>query len=304
MGIPDFRIMSKRFFTWNITYNCNYQCSYCHAPKPDSIKTSIISLDEWLKIWNNIYARYGECEMVISGGEPFVYPGFLRIVKETSKWHIVELCTNLYWDVEEFVADIKPERVRFGTSFHPEYAELDKFLKKIKILRDSGFETFVNFVSWPPFLPEMKGYKRKIEAAGTRFMLQLFRGHWEGRRYPEGYTEEELKYFDDEILDDETNRAAMKFNVYENHKWNIEDNNANHVSPKGKICHMGESYGYILPDGTVWRCCSHKSGVVGNVLHGDFRLLSGPSPCVSEICHCERRMVAGEEGQWIKKWRK
>jgi MoaA/NifB/PqqE/SkfB family radical SAM enzyme len=87
----------KVFFTWEVTYECNYKCSYCHAPKPNNPntrKTLYPGTEQWLKIWDKIYDDYGETEIVISGGEPFIYPNFVELMIDISKKHIIEFCTK------------------------------------------------------------------------------------------------------------------------------------------------------------------------------------------------------------------
>ena len=146
------------FATWNIHYACNYRCNYCHAPKPgqkDARTAAYISSPEWLDIWKGLYERYGTWEMLISGGEPFAYPGFMDLIVELAKIHLIGVCTNLQWDVLYFVKHVTPARVRIETSFHPEFADLKEFVGKLKVLKENGFAPTVNFVPWPPLLAKM-----------------------------------------------------------------------------------------------------------------------------------------------------
>ena len=149
---PPFKV----FFTWEISYECNYHCTYCHAPKPwdpQTRKTRSPGLKKWIEIWRKIYDDYGECEMVISGGEPFIYPNFMELMAYLSEIHVIEFCTNLFFDAEQIVNKLDPGRVRVGTSFHPEHSELGSFLRKINFLKDKGFETWVNFVPLAAIFP-------------------------------------------------------------------------------------------------------------------------------------------------------
>ena len=280
----------KVFFSWEITYECNYRCSYCHAPKPYDVntkKTVYLKPDEWLNIWSEIYDNYGECEMVISGGEPFVYPEFVEIIKNISRLHIVELCTNLSSDIEP-IMNINPKRLRVGTSFHPEFAELKLFINKIKRLQDNGFEVWVNFVPWPPLFKEIKKIKGAFESEGIKVILQPFIGQYEGRQYPRGYTEEEKKYLG--IFDDETNTKTLEFKT------------TSQSNKKGKLCRMGQNYGFIHPDGSVDRCCRDKSIQLGNIISKTFKLLEEPIPCQIDECNCSRAMLVETEPEWVKFW--
>ncbi|NQT75676.1 MAG: radical SAM protein, partial [Candidatus Omnitrophica bacterium] len=284
---PPYRV----FFTWEITYNCNYRCTYCHAPKPgnpDTRKTTSLDAKKWIGIWDDVYKNYGACFILISGGEPFAYPSFMDLVTQLHKKHIIELCTNLEWDVKPFVKNMDPKRIKVATSLHPEFADLDRFLHRLKLLKDNGFRTHVNFVPWPPFLERMAEYKEKVEALGVQFILQPFIGDYEGRRYPQGYTESEREYF--KIFKDSCNISTLDFKT------------TNESNKKGKLCRMGQNYAFIHPDGAADRCCKDHSVALGNVIDKTFRLLEEPAACTIEECNCWRCMLVEKEPEWVNHW--
>jgi len=285
---PPYRV----FATWNIHYACNYRCSYCHAPKPEhkgARKGVYISPAAWLDIWKGLYDRYGTWEILVSGGEPFVYPGFLDLVIELSKMHFVGACTNLEWDVSRFVKFVKPERVRIETSFHPEFSDLNVFVEKLKILKENGFNPTVNFVPWPPLLDKMKSIKDAVESASCLLTLQPFIGRYESRLYPQGYTDKEKEYFN--IFKDECNLKTLNFKT-------TKESDAT----KGKLCRMGQNYVFIHPDGDASRCCRDHSFSLGNIIKGSFSLLEEPKECQAENCNCWRCMLVDKEDFWQQHW--
>jgi len=280
------------FATWNIHYGCNYKCTYCHAPKPGNngaIEAVYIGSDRWIEIWRKQYDKYGTWEILISGGEPFAYPGFMELIIELSKMHVINICTNLAWDVEKFVKNVNPEQFRIETSFHPEFADLRDFAAKLIILKRSGFSPTVNYVPWPPFLGKLKEFKEVIDETGCQITLQPFIGQYEGRSYPQGYSEDEKKYFD--IFTDECNRKTLSF------KTSKEAD-----STKGKLCRMGQNYVFINPDGSVSRCCRDHSFSLGNIIDGSFKLLEAPAPCAAQNCNCWRCMLTDKEDFWWRHW--
>lgn len=284
---PPYRV----FFTWEITYNCNYRCTYCHAPKPgnpDTRKTTSLDAEKWIRIWGDVYKNYGTCFILISGGEPFAYPSFKDLVAQLHKKHIIELCTNLEWDVEAFVKNMDPKRIKVGTSLHPEFTDLDRFLHRLKLLKDNGFRTHVNFVPWPPLLSKMAEYKERVEGLGVQFILQPFIGEYEKRKYPQGYTEGEREYF--KIFKDSCNISTLDFKT------------TNESDKKGKLCRMGQNYAFIHPDGEADRCCKDHSVTLGNVIDGTFRLLEEPAPCTIKECNCWRCMLVETEPGWVQHW--
>lgn len=281
----------RAFFTWEIHYACNYKCSYCHAPKPwnPEVKKAVyLETRDWLRIWYKIYEDYGSCRILVSGGEPFTYPSFMELIPKLARIHFLEFCTNLSWDVKPFIKYLKPRYVKVGTSFHPEFADLGEFLEKIRLLKDAGFDTMVNFVPWPPLLDNMREYKERIEALGVQFVLQPFIGQYQGRQYPQGYIEPEREYF--KIFKDDCNRNTLDFKTTE------KSNN------KGKLCRMGQNYAFIRVDGSASRCCRDHSLQLGNIVDGTFKLLEEPSPCQIEECNCWRFMEVGRESEWANHW--
>lgn len=281
----------KVFFTWELTFECNYRCSYCHAPKPwnpGARKTLYPGVRKWTQIWENIYDNYGECEMVVSGGEPFIYPDFMELAIRISKFHILEFCTNLFFNVNPIIDNMDPKRVRIGTSFHPEFSELEFFIKKVSLLQDRGFETWINFVPWPPFFSQLENIKKVLESNSIKIVLQPFIGQYEGRQYPQGYTDSEKRTLG--IFSDEANIKAVDFKTTEK------------SNKKGKLCRMGQNYAFIHPDGETDRCCKDHSLKLGNIIDKTFRLLEEPIPCQSSECNCWRCMLVETENEWIKYW--
>ncbi|MCM8800384.1 MAG: hypothetical protein NC900_06670, partial [Candidatus Omnitrophica bacterium] len=210
---------------------------------------------------------------------------------ELSKIHFIELCTNLFWEPEPVIRYINPKYIKIGTSFHPEFANLDDFLRKLKLLKNAGFDVMVNFVPWPPLLPDMQYYKERIEEEKIQFVLQPFIGTYQGRHYPLGYTDEEKKFF--RIFKDDCNINTLSFKT---------DNTEKKSNTKGKLCRMGQNYGFIHPDGSVSRCCRDHSLSLGNIIDKTFKLLEEPLPCQVEECNCWRFMEVGREKTWLSHW--
>lgn len=281
----------KVFFTWEITYECNYRCTYCHAPKPwkqDTRKTLYPGIKKWIDIWQKIYEDYGEGEIVISGGEPFIYPNFMELMIKISELHIIEFCTNLFFNVEPIINNMDAKRVRIGTSFHPEFTEIDVFIDKVNKLKNSSFEVWVNFVPWPPFFNQLEDIKKSFEQNGIKIVLQPFIGDYEGIHYPQGYSNEEKKILG--IFKEEVNVKTIDFKT------------TNESNKKGKLCRMGENYAFIHPDGEVERCCKDHSISLGNIINGTFKFLDKPLECKVEECNCWRCMLVETEPEWIKYW--
>jgi len=319
---PPYRV----FATWEVQYECNYKCSYCHAPKPGQPNVrnrANLSREEWLKVWTKMYEKYGTWEIIMSGGEPFAYPGFLDIAIALSKIHILEFCTNLFWDVEPFIREVDPARVKVGTSYHPEFADMDTFIKKARALKDAGFNPIINFVPWPPLLDKMLYCKEKMEGAGLQFVLQPYIGMYEGRQYPQGYTKSERDYF--KVFKDDCNVKTIKFKIGEdalNDEFktrppevkegqdkkevapnNEKKNKVQAAGTKNKLCRMGQNYVFIHPDGATSRCCRDHAVSLGNLVDGTLELWDEPRPCLVDECNCWRCMLVERPDEfYLKHW--
>ena len=293
--IPPYHV----FFTWAIHHKCNYKCSYCNAPRPgkdDFIEARNLGVDKWLAIWNDIYKRYGSCEIQLTGGEPFTYHGIMDLITRLSKIHTLEFSTNFSWDVEPFIRNIASDRARVGVSFHPEFADFNLFFDKVSKLKKSGFEVWVNYVAYPRLLADMAKYKQEVESLGIRFSILPFTGNFEGRSYPAEYTDQERK----QMLIFEEADIVNKKTI----DWKL-DKEKNIT--KGKFCRMGQMYARINPDANAYRCCGDggaggHNGYLGNLIEGSFRLLDSPSLCECSQCPCWRCMLVGEEQNWAEHW--
>ncbi|MFH1283897.1 MAG: radical SAM protein [bacterium] len=289
------------FITWDIHYACNYNCSYCNTPKPwnppgswdkDRDKVVYPGVDIWLKIWEEIYKKYGSCEIHITGGEPFTYPSFLELITGLSKLHTLEIITNLSFDINDIIDRITPDRVRIGTTFHPEFAELNEFLRKHRLLRERGFETWANYVAYPPQMEKMADYKKEFDKLKISFNIQPFMGHFQGRDYPKGYTDSELSYLKGCYANDDIiNKKTVEW------KTGSEQKNT-----KGIPCRMGQMYAKVYPLGDAYRCCANSVQKIGNLVDDTFELLNEALPCESDLCYCWRCMLVDKEEHWAQHW--
>jgi len=265
-------------FSWNIHYDCNYRCSYCFFEgKWNEYKKRNIYLhpEEWMKYWRRVYAKYGRCYILITGGEPFTYPDFIKLVSKLSQIHYpINISSNASRDLESFVRHIDPERVYLSVSFQPEFEKLENFLEKAKFLRRNKFDGCINFVAYPPFLKGIKYYVDKFKSVGEDLKIIPFWGKYNGKEYPYGYTQHEK-----EII-------------------GIKDDWFNKVRKKGSLCPTGQRSALIFPDGKVARCGQiGERMLIGNFFDPEFRLLDGPLPCDAEACPCDEDVTWPEEEQ-------
>jgi MoaA/NifB/PqqE/SkfB family radical SAM enzyme len=283
------------FFTWDLHYLCNYKCTYCNALKPGHhkfIDARYIDVKQWIEIWRKVYDEYGSCEIQLTGGEPFTYPSIIDLITELSEIHTLEFSTNFSWDINPFINNVLPNRARIGISFHPEFAKFDDFINKADMLKKKGYEIWINYVAYPPFLDKSEIYREKAEKLKIHFSILPFTGTFEGRNYPAEYSPDEKKILSSFGVLNAVNKKAID--------WKL--NEGKNIT-KDKFCRMGQMYAKIYPDGTAYRCCADSGyGYLGNLIEGTFKLLDSPLICEKENCPCWRCMLVGKEEDWVKHW--
>lgn len=287
-------IPSRVFFTWDIHYACNYRCEYCFFSKKweeMSKENKYPGLDTWKRIWDTIYTRYGSGHIHVSGGEPFTYPSFIDLAAYLTKNYTIEFDTNLSFDVDDFISRMPPGRVKFATAFHPAFVSLNVYLEKVLKLKKAGFDIGINYVAYPLQLERMKEYKEAFDKHHISFTIMPFRGEFQGRVYPQGYTEEQKAL----IIQCDSNLTVSSKMI----EWYGKDK----LSRKGIICRMGQMYTKIHPNGEAFRCCFiNDKGKLGNLIDGTFSLWDQPQLCEYPECPCWTAMVIGQEEQWQSHW--
>jgi MoaA/NifB/PqqE/SkfB family radical SAM enzyme len=228
-----------------------------------------LSPKDWMVHWERIHEKYGPVHIEITGGEPFIYPNFIELIKLLCTIHTVKVTTNLSADIGTFAKDVNPQKVSLDMNFHILFSELEAFIKKVLILKSAGFKGGVCYLAYPPQMDKIDYLSKRFEVAGIGFALAAFWGEHNAKKYPESYTEEERTMMRPFLGD--INRITYHLNAQ---------------SPRGKLCNAGYRYAGIHANGNVVRCGPLAHKVIGNILDENFTLLEEPSPCESDICPC------------------
>jgi len=282
---------------WLLNTECNFSCPYCfYDDSQREIKTRI---GDWVRekipVLNPYQTRFITPEeigrffdetgekwwIMISGGEPFIYPKFLEIVERLSRKHLITIGTNLGLPVESFIQKISPRNIwSLYVSMHLEEREKrglseDELLEKAKKLRNAGFRVEINFVMYPPMISRFKDVYEKYKAEGFQLEAKVFRGVFEGKIYPESYTAEERKLFYD-YIPSEIDKAAS----FEN------------LSFLGVPCSAGQKLIRINPNGSITRC-PHDREKLGNIFEGKMSLHQNIKNCAVPHCKCTLAIKEG-----------
>lgn len=282
---------------WLLNLECNFKCPYCFfndsqrslktrtgdwirskIPAINPYKTRFITPEEIGDFFDETGKRWW---LVISGGEPFVYPRFVDIVKRLSKNHLITIGTNLGLPIDEFIKKINPQNIwSFYVSMHLAERErqgltVDDLLNKAKRLRDAGFRVEINYVMYPPVLERFPAIYEKFKKEGFILEARSFRGTYAGKTYPQDYTQEERKIFYDHIPSDIDKAASFES-----------------LSFLGVPCTAGKDLIRIRPDGSITRC-PHDNELLGNMFEGTMELHQKVKNCAVKNCKCTLAIKEG-----------
>jgi AdoMet-dependent heme synthase len=168
---------SIRQLYWHVTYACNYRCQECFTnagtPHPDELTT-----DEALRLVESAQ-RVGVRDIIISGGEPFMRPDLLTILKRMGSLGITaRIASNGSRLTDEMLEELRSEtlvksfQISLDTldaglyrSLHgvPE-GSLDKALDAVSRIQTHGFHTTISTRLTPETLPGIPGLLDRARA--------------------------------------------------------------------------------------------------------------------------------------------
>lgn len=168
-------VCANRYFpsiNWMITGKCNYNCRHCFNASDNNRLQSEFSYEEAERLIEDAQ-RCGINAYTITGGEPFLHPDFIRIIRSIYEhgMYVEELNTNGHFITQDILDEMKDigcfplMKISFDGIGHHDWlrnregAEQDA-LKAIKLCIDNGFEvmaqTNVHRLNYETMLPTAK----------------------------------------------------------------------------------------------------------------------------------------------------
>jgi hypothetical protein len=156
----------------------------------------------------------------------------------------------------------KEGRLNINASFHPTETKRDRFLRKLLQCREHGIEVPVVYTLWPPLFDRFEDDFQVFSKHGFLVHVRRFIGLYEGKKYPEDYTEKERKFLA-KYCDD----ATIKYML-------------SNEPTDGKLTWTGVDFMILDNDGNVGYCDDYRTKRYnfGNIFKGNVRLLSEPKP--------------------------
>lgn len=239
---------------WFITNRCQNNCPYCWQ-KQDQIKGGLkpeefIAADRWVVAWNRLKPKF----LDITGGEPFLQPDFIKLLKSLDNDIKIGIVTNLNFDLTQFVQEISPEKVvSITSSFHPTSTmSRDIFIGKCLLLKNRKFNLKVNFVADPEQMWLTPFYKKLFRNAKIRFHIDPY---YQIPFRPYEFSKNEKSFLKNYISYDRSPVVkSEKLSIY---------------------CNAGNGHINVQVNGDVYKCTYDKmlgKPKIGNIFDVGFKL--------------------------------
>jgi len=265
---------------------CNYSCTYCLWKKftPPELKSTCHPYTDWIRI----FGEMPPLTVIITGGEPLIYPDIVPLIDNFPKKHLISsLVTNLSVNIDKLLV-LRKKEFRIMASFHPSMTTKEAFLENLLTLRKNGFPSVtVNFVACPSYLKEIPRLKEYFEGS-NRFYFRV--DTYKDPYY--NYSAEELG-----LIREYKMRGIIAKDRTES--YDFSDSSL-------KLCKGGTRYIIIVQNGNIYSCvegfyyteldpykdkCSRQDVFyLGNVFKVSHGFINGEKKCHSpcaELCDIE-----------------
>ena len=146
--------------TFELSPVCNFSCKMCYVRRtPEQIAESgkrLRTWEEWLELAKEC-KKEGMLYLLLTGGEPFIYPGFKKLYTELHKMgFLISINTNgtmIDEDTVEWLKEMAPHRINitlYGNSGETyreicgNYQGYKRAKKAILLLKEAGIQVVVN----------------------------------------------------------------------------------------------------------------------------------------------------------------
>jgi len=249
---------------WNVTSQCNFDCTYCFGKTPVlKAETNIIDIAKLVKTLDNIGKVF---RVSFTGGEPFLIPNIVEACAELTRKHYVSFNSNLVLPVvKEFAEVIKPGRVlNIHASLHFEELEkkriIETYVSNFKLLKGKGFNVYAEAVAWPEFDIKIEDYRKLLAGHGIEFGYAPYVGKLNNYDFPDSYKAEDLANYNLSI---------------EQIQW---------FRQKGEVCNAAYNAAVVFSNGDVYPCFQIKEKM-GNV-YENINFNTELTICPAKRCAC------------------
>jgi len=174
-----------------LTLDCDLKCDYCITGfgNADNFNRSLLTGREWVANLNRL-SSHEDLPVTLQGGEPSKHPNFIWIINNIKKELNIDILTNLNFNVEKFITEIDPSRLRrkskypnIRVSYHPPRMDLKILIKEVLALQDAGFYIGVYGIRHPKYSQQILNAENECRKVGIDFRTKEFLGVYKGKLY-------------------------------------------------------------------------------------------------------------------------
>lgn len=208
--------------TWFLGKRCNYDCSYCSSYTHDNYSPHIKkegALHFLNELKNHVNKSGKKLKLTITGGEPFIHPNFLEILKFANQNIDMTQCivvTNgsmsfeMYEESAEYLTNIT-----FSLHLEKSQKVIDATIEKIlRLNKIKKWFLSINLMAVPGKLNQIKNIVEIFLKNNVKFILRKIDPPNQYNRYH--YKEKKLNK---EIIESEQNNFS-KNKIVRKNKWN------------------------------------------------------------------------------------
>ena len=282
---------------WDLTARCNYSCSYCKSY--DNTQPLLLkSLAEYEDVIDYLISYFFKKRIKIDflGGEPTLFKDWANILEYIHmQGHVPKITTNLAIPIKTLKEKLNNKTFKecIDVSFHPEFAESDNFIDKVKFLYNEGFLKAVSILMHPDHWEIGKKVYNELEYTGKVSYIRIRNEDTQSVSIASSiinYTAEQKK-----LLDKPNKRTDLK--ITEVHYGNkvkyykgIEELLANDITDfKGMHCYIGTTRLHIKPNGDAYpSACllNYSKSRMGNVYKNNLKNIENAIICPFSFCGC------------------
>ncbi len=173
---------------------CNYSCPYCVASNNHET-LSRFYLPQLSRLYEDLSSRFVVTCFECGASEPTIHPQFQDILEIVTRDGMASIPTNNSIDPARWIPADHPERMLVRAALHPQGEEdFEGFVRRLIFLKNTGVKSRVEFVAHPQRYEKLQYYQNYFEQIDISFIPVLFRGEYNGKKYPESYEPEELNF--------------------------------------------------------------------------------------------------------------
>ncbi|QDU84198.1 Radical SAM superfamily protein [Planctomycetes bacterium Pla163] len=258
---------------------CNYRCTYCYL---DHDGRDGATEDKAVVHWNRTVDRIATIPRPLylaigTEGEPLTVKPFWETLRRLSARENVKgfwFPTNLSRPIEKLAEGVDIGKLGLTASLHPSEfkdhdRDLDLFLSRCRWVVDNGGSVVINFILTPGQFELFPVYRYIARQHGIAMTCNVFKGEFEGKSYPDAYTEADHARIEEFFADRPLVHHYMSG-----------------APSRGVACHAGQDALEVHPVTGQVLNCPFAQEKMGSIWDDDFQIRTKPSACSTDWCQC------------------